>query len=78
MSQKQKSPLSRLLAYAGNYKALTIFELFLSAVAQVAGMVPFISVWLVVRDLISVAPNFSEAHDIIRYGWIAFASATGG
>lgn len=78
MSQKQKSPLSRLLAYAGNYKALTIIGLFLSAVAQVAGMVPFISVWLVVRDLISVAPNFGEAHDIVRYGWIAFASATGG
>lgn len=78
MSQKQKSPLSRLLAYAGNYKALTVTGLFLSAVAQVAGMVPFICVWLVVRELISVAPNFSEAHDIIRYGWIAFASATGG
>lgn len=78
MSQKQKSPLSRLLDYGGKYKALTFTGLFLSAVAQVAGMVPFICVWLVVRDLISVAPNFGEAHDIIRYGWIAFASATGG
>lgn len=78
MPQKQKSPLSRFLDYAGKYKALTVIGLFLSAVAQVAGMVPFICVWQVVRDLISVAPNFGEAHDIIRYGWIAFASATGG
>ncbi|MBQ9622345.1 MAG: ABC transporter ATP-binding protein, partial [Treponema sp.] len=75
---KQKSPLSRLLDYGGKYKALTFTGLFLSAVAQVAGMVPFICVWLVVRELISVAPNFVEAVGIIRYGWIAFAAATGG
>ncbi len=78
MSQKQKSPLSRLLDYGGKYKALTFTGLFLSAVAQIAGMVPFICVWLVVRDLITVAPNFVEAVGIIRYGWIAFAAATGG
>ncbi len=77
-TQKQKSPLLRLLDYAGKYKALTFVGLFLSAVAQVCGMVPFICVWLVVRDLISVFPDYGQANDIIRYGWIAFASATGG
>ncbi len=78
MSQKQKSPLSRLLDYAGKYKALTIVGLILSAVAQVCGMVPFICIWLMARDLIKVAPDFAQAQNVISYGWIAFAAATGG
>ena len=75
-SPKQKSPLSRILAFAGAYKALTYVGLFLSAVAQVCGMIPYICVWLVLRDLIAAAPDFSRASQIARYGWIAFGFAT--
>ena len=75
---KQKSPLSRILIFAGKYKALTYIGLLLSAVAMVAGMVPYICIWLVVRDLVAAAPDFTQAADIARYGWIAFAFAVGG
>ena len=76
--EKKKSPVSRLLVYAGSYKWLLFLGLMLSGVAMVLGMVPYICIWLVVRDLINVAPNWSEATNIANYGWIAFAFAFGG
>ena len=74
---KQK-PLSRLLGYAGRHKGLTFLGLGLSAVAMILGMLPYICIWLVARDLIAVAPNWTEAVGIARYGWMAFAFALAG
>jgi ATP-binding cassette subfamily B protein IrtA len=76
--EKSPSTVSRLMAYAGNYKGLTFLGLALSAVAMILGMLPYICIWLVVRDLIAVAPNWTEALGIRTYGWMAFGSAVGG
>ncbi len=78
MSDKKNNNVAVLLDYADNYKALTFLGLFLSAVAMVEGMLPYICIWLVLKELIAVAPNWSQATDISRYGWIAFVSAFGG
>lgn len=78
MKEKKPNPLSILLGYAGNYKMLTFLGLALSAVAMILSMVPYICIWLVARDLISVAPNWTEAADVAKYGWMAFAFAVGG
>lgn len=78
MKQKKKSDLAVLLDYAGGHKKLTYLGLGLSAIAMILGMVPYICIWLVVRDLVGVAPNWSEAANISAYGWIAFAFAVGG
>ncbi len=75
---KKPSPIIRLLAYTGNYKGLLFSGLFLSTIAMVLGMAPYICIWLVIKDLISVAPNWSEAASIAQYGWMAFAFAVGG
>ena len=77
MKEKKKSDISVLMNFAGNYKWLTVTGLFLSAVAMVLGMVPYICIWLVVRDLVSAAPNFTQAADISKYGWTAFGFAMG-
>ena len=76
MSNKAQSPLKRLLAFAGKYKALTFTGLFLSGLAQLCGIVLYLCIWLVVRDLVLVAPNFTQAKNIAFYGWIAFAFAS--
>ena len=39
---------------------------------MVLGMAPYICIWLVARDLIAVAPNWTQAVGISRYGWMAF------
>ena len=78
MKSKKKSDLAVLLEYAGSFKKLTFLGLFLSAVAMVLGMLPYICVWLVARDLIEVAPNWTEATNIGKYGWLAFAFSIAG
>lgn len=78
MKEKKKSDVAVLLGYAGSYRGLTFLGLALSAVAMVLGMLPYICIWLAVRDLIAVAPDWTRAAGVERYGWMAFASAMGG
>ena len=78
MKQKKQSDVAALLGYAGKYKGLTFLGLTLSAVAMVLGMAPYICIWLAARDLIAVAPDWSAATEIAKYGWMAFAFAFGG
>ncbi len=75
---KKKSDVAALLGYAGNYRGLTFLGLGLSAVAMILGMVPYICIWLVARDLISVAPDWTRAADAAGYGWMAFGFAVAG
>lgn len=76
--EKQPSPLSRLIVYAGKYKGLLFSGLFLSAVAMILGMAPYVCIWLVIKDLIAAAPDWTHATEIGKYGWLAFAFAVGG
>ncbi|MCR4907965.1 MAG: ABC transporter ATP-binding protein/permease [Lachnospiraceae bacterium] len=78
MKEKKKSDLSVLLGYAGNYRGLTFLGLALSGIAMVLGMGPYICIWLVARDLIDVAPDWTAAADAGRYGWMAFYFAVAG
>ena len=78
MKEKKQSELAVLLGYAGSYKKLTFLGLGLSAIAMILGMLPYICIWLVARDLIAVAPNWTQATGISRYGWMAFAFSVAG
>ena len=78
MAEKKQGDLSVLLGYAGERKGLTFLGLALSAIAMALSMVPYVCVWLVVRDLVAVAPNWSAAGSIADYGWMAFAFAVAG
>ena len=78
MKEKKQSDVAVLLEYAGSYKGLTFLGLGLSALAMILGMAPYICIWLVARDLISVAPDWTEASGAARYGWMAFGFAMAG
>ena len=78
MKEKKKSDVAILLDYAGSYKKLTFLGLGLSAVAMILGMAPYICIWLVARDLIAAAPDWTQAVGVGRYGWMAFAFAVAG
>lgn len=75
---KKQNDIAVLLEYAGNYRGLLYFGLFLSAIAMIMGMVPYVCIWLVARDLIEVAPEWTRAENIAGYGWMAFYYAVGG
>ena len=78
MKQKKKSDVAVLLDYAGSHRGLTFLGLFLSAVSMLLSMAPYICIWLVARDLIAVAPDWTQAENVTQYGWLAFAFALGG
>lgn len=74
----KNNSLKVLLNYAGNYKILTFIGLILSAISMLCSMVPYICIWLVSKQLIDVAPNWTNAQNVTIYGWLAFAFAVGG
>lgn len=78
MRQKKQNALAALLEYTGTHKWLTFLGLGLSAISMLCSVVPYLCIWLVIRDLIAVAPDWAQAQSVTRYGWIAFAFAVGG
>ncbi|MCR5778898.1 MAG: ABC transporter ATP-binding protein/permease [Lachnospiraceae bacterium] len=78
MEGKKKGSISILLDFAGSHRMLTFLGLALSALAMILGMLPYICIWLLVKELIAVAPDWTQASNISRYGWMAFWSAVAG
>ena len=78
MKRKKKSDVAVLLDYAGSRRGLTFLGLALSAVSMLLSMAPYICIWLAARDLIAVAPEWTQAQNVSGYGWTAFAFAVGG
>ena len=75
MKQSKRGSLSRILDYTGSYKVLTIFGCVLSGIAAVLGLVPYVCVWLVAREVLVVFPDVRAASGLEKWGWIAVAFA---
>lgn len=80
MDKQKNGELSRMFSYAGNYHVLTILGCVLSGISTILSMLPFVCIWLVIRDLIQAfaAGDISLATESTRYAWIAvvFAAAS--
>lgn len=80
MDKQKNGELSRMFSYAGNYHVLTILGCVLSGISTIFSMLPFVCIWLVIRDLIQAfaAGDISRATESTRYAWIAvvFAAAS--
>ena len=72
---KKKSNLSRLLEIAGNHKYLIYASWILACISALLALVPYGYIWLIMRDVLNAYPDFSQAHDLIHYGWLAVLSA---
>ena len=72
---KKRSNLSQLMGYAGGHRYLTYLSLLLSAVSAVLALFPFVFLFLIIREVIEVAPDFSQAAQIIHNGWMAVGFA---
>lgn len=59
------------MGYAGKHKYLTYSSLVLSVISAVLALLPFIFIFLIIKEIIEVAPNYSEAVDVARNGWLA-------
>ena len=52
---KKESDLSRLMSYAGGHKAFTYASWLLSAVSALMALVPFLYIWMILRDVLACA-----------------------
>ncbi len=68
---KKQSDLSRLMGYAGKYRAFTYASWVLSALSALLALVPFLYIWMILRDILDVAPDYAQAVNIPHYGWMA-------
>lgn len=75
--ENRKSNLRRLLEYAGPLRFLTYASWILSAVSALMALAPFVYIWMILRDVINVAPHFEQAENMVPYGWAALMWAIG-
>ena len=74
-SKKGKGNLSVLMNYAGRRRVLTYLSWVLSAISALTALVPFIFVWLIVREVIGADENFAAVQGSLAiYGWWAVGS----
>lgn len=72
---KKESSLSKLLAYAGKFRYLTIASWILSVISAWLALVPFYYIWRIMKEVLSVAPDFGKAAHLKEYGWVAVGFA---
>ena len=72
---KKESSLSKLLAYAGKFRYLTIASWILSVISAWLALVPFYYIWRIMKEVLSVAPDFGKAAHLKEYGWAAVGFA---
>jgi ATP-binding cassette subfamily B protein IrtA len=73
MDKQRNGELSSMFEYAGNYHALTVLGCILSGISTILSMLPFVCIWLVVRDLLGAftAGDISLATESAHYAWMA-------
>ena len=68
---KKQSNLKRLLGYAGRHRYLSYASWVLSAASALVALVPYVFIWRIMQEVLSVAPDFSRAQGLVRNGWLA-------
>ncbi len=61
--------------YAGNHKYFTYASIVLAAVSAWIALIPFYDIWRIIKEILDVRPNFSEAVHISSCGWQAVGFA---
>ena len=62
------------MGYAGNYRYFTYASWVLSAVSALMALIPFLYIWMILRDVLNAAPNYAQAVNIrITAGWQCYS-----
>ena len=52
------------MGYAGRYRVFTYASWVLSAISALTALVPFLYIWMILRDVLNAAPNYAQAVNI--------------
>ncbi len=69
---KKERSISKLFAYAGKFRYLTIVSCILSSASALLALVPFYYIWRIMQEIVRVAPNYERAENLAVLGWRAF------
>lgn len=72
---KKRSNIAELMQFAGKHRWLTYSSWALSVVSAALALVPFVYLFLIIKEAVEVAPDFSQATHIVFNGWMAVAFA---
>lgn len=75
MKQKKRNSFAVLMGYAGSHRFLSYAAIVLAVISAWTALIPFYDIWLIVREILEVRPNFAEAVNIGTYGWQAVGFA---
>ncbi len=72
-NKAQKTGWSRLLELAFMKKGLIIISTILSSLASVISFVPYIAIYFIIREVLSIYPDYSAINtvNLTYYGWLA-------
>ena len=76
---KPKTGLARCLEMASGKKGLIIVSAILSALAAVSSFIPYISIYLIIRELVGVFPEMAAVNisTVLTYAWMALGGIAG-
>ncbi len=69
--------LKKLQSYTTGRKIMLPLSLLMSAISSLFGMLPYIFIWLIIRELTSSSPTSTNSV-ITTYAWLALGTAVGG
>lgn len=75
MKEKKRNSFSVLMHYAGSNKYFLYGAVVLAVISAWIALIPFYDIWRIIREVLEVRPNFSEAVNISRCGWQAVGFA---
>ena len=75
MKVNSKGVVKQLFVYAGKHRYLSIASWILAAISALIALSPFYYIWLIIREIVEVRPDFSKAVHISGYGWRAVSMA---
>ena len=59
------------MGYAGGHRVFTYTSLALSAISALMALIPFLYIWMILRDVLAAAPDYAQAVNIPHSGWMA-------
>lgn len=74
-TKSKESSMSKLFAYAGSYKYLTIASWILSAISALIALLPFYYIWRIMQEAVNAAPDYENAKNLSGLGWSAVGFA---
>ena len=63
------------MQYAGGHRYLTYSSWILSVLSALLALVPFVYIWMIIREVLNAAPDYGSAQRLTFYGWMAVAFA---